>query len=284
MLETGAGGVRLFRVFALTALVALAAVAPSAAASRRVDIGGYRLNLRCAGAGSPVVILEAGAGDTLETWDWVFPDVRKLTRVCAYDRAGLGRSDASPVPRTSEGIVEELQALLSRARVNGPYVLVGHSFGGLNIRLYAARHPDDVSGLVLVDATPEDFPGQDAALMSPSEAEKLRTARGLAPRAFLAELDGMTESAAAVRVAKPTAAPVIVLSSGLSDGGPTMRALWTNLQRRMASSFPNGRQVIVDDSGHYIQFDRPDLVVDAIREVVTSWRLSPARGRPGSSD
>jgi pimeloyl-ACP methyl ester carboxylesterase len=266
------------------ALAALVAVTPSPAASHKVDIGGYRLHLRCAGAGSPVVILDAGAGDSLETWDWVFPDVRKFTRVCAYDRAGLGKSDVSPMPRTSEGIVEELQVLLARAHVMGPYVLVGHSFGGLNMRLFAARHPDGVTGLVLVDATPEDFPGQDVALLSPSEAEKMRTLRGLAPAAFLAELDGMELSAEEVRAAKPTAAPVLVLSSGLSGDGPSLRALWTRLQASMASSFPNGRQIVVEDSGHYIQFDRPEIVVDAIREVVTAWRRSPARGRLGSSD
>jgi pimeloyl-ACP methyl ester carboxylesterase len=202
--------------------------------------------------------------------------------VCAYDRAGLGKSDVSPVPRTSEGIVEELQALLVNARVGGPYVLVGHSFGGLNMRLYADRYPDYVSGLVLVDATPEDFPGQDAALLSASEAEKMRTVRGLAPAAFLAELDGMAVSAAAVRAAKPTNAPVIVLTSGLTGAGPALRALWTTLQKRMASSFPNGRQIVVEDSGHYIQFDRPEYVVDAIREVVTTWQLSLARGPRGS--
>ena len=281
MVLMGADGGRLIRGIALAAL---AIVAPSAAAARRVDVGGYRLYLRCAGTGSPVVILDAGAGDTLETWDWVFPDVRKFTRVCAYDRAGLGQSDAGPVPRTSAEIVEELQALLSRARVLGPYVLVGHSFGGLNVRLYAARHPDEVKGLVLVDATPEDYPDQGAALLSRGDAEKLRTARGLAPAAFLAELDGMAQSAAAVRAAKPTAAPVIVLTSALGDGGPTVRALWTDLQARMAASFPNSRQVIAEDSGHYIQFDRPDLVVGAIREVVTSWRQSTVRGPHGSSD
>jgi pimeloyl-ACP methyl ester carboxylesterase len=204
--------------------------------------------------------------------------------VCAYDRAGLGTSDVSPVPRTSEGIVEELEALLDRARVLGPYVLVGHSFGGLNMRLFAARHPEGVLGLVLVDATPEDFPGQADAMLSPSETEKLRTIRGLAPAAFLAELDGMAVSAAAVRAAAPTTAPVIVLTSELNGDSPSMRALWTRLQTRMAASFPNGRQVIVEDSGHYIQFDRPEIVVEAIRQVVTASQLSPARGRHGSSD
>src|SRR5258705_6270672 len=84
---------------------ALTSGAPARAAAHRIDVGGFRLNLRCEGAGSPTVILEAGAGDTLATWEWVLPDVRKTTRVCAYDRAGLGMSDPGPKPRTSELIV-----------------------------------------------------------------------------------------------------------------------------------------------------------------------------------
>jgi pimeloyl-ACP methyl ester carboxylesterase len=262
------------------ALVA-AAVTPCVAGSRRVDVGGYRLNVRCAGDGSPAVILDAGAGDTLGTWDWVAPDVRRFTRVCAYDRAGLGRSEPSPMPRTSDRIVEELRALLTRARIPGPYVLVGHSFGGLNVRLYASRYPDDVAGVVLVDATPEDFPGSEAARPSRAENEKLRTARAAAPAAFESELDAMLESAAAVRRSKPTEAPVVVLSAAHPDAPPSFRTVWSDLQKRLALSFPNGRQLIADGSGHYIQFDRPELVVTAIRDLVDAARAAQPRAAGG---
>jgi pimeloyl-ACP methyl ester carboxylesterase len=267
-------------IAAAIAVLACAASRTAGAASRGVDIGGYKLNLRCHGDGSPVVVLDAGAGDTLGTWDWVVPDVRRFTRVCAYDRAGLGRSDPGPLPRTSERIVDELHALLTRARVPGPYVLVGHSFGGLNVRLYAARNPGEVAGVVLVDATPEDFPDAVAVLRTRAENEKLRTALGMAPPAFRSELDAMPQSAAAVRAAPATGVPVIALTSALGDDPPSEHTLWAQLQRRLALSFPHGQQVIAPRSGHYIQFDQPELVVAAIRELVESARTARPVPKP----
>jgi pimeloyl-ACP methyl ester carboxylesterase len=247
--------------------------APAGAGARRFDVGGFRLNLRCEGEGSPAVVLDAGAGDTLATWEWVTPGVRKLTRICVYDRAGLGKSDPGPKPRTSTRIVAELHELLSRARVPPPYVLVGHSFGGLNARLFASRFPDEVSGLVLVDATPEDYPEIEDTLHSRGEREKLKTSRAIAPQAFADELDAMTESAASIRAAPvPPRLPVVILTAVHRDDSPEFRATWTTLQRRMAGAFPNGRQVIAEHSDHYIQFDEPELVISAIREIVASAR------------
>jgi pimeloyl-ACP methyl ester carboxylesterase len=257
---------------ALWVLIAAGAAAPCLAGSRRVDVGGYKLSLRCEGEGTPVVLLDAGAGDAADTWDWVVPDVRRFTRVCAYDRAGLGRSDPGPLPRTSDRIVEELSRLLARAQVHGPYVLAGHSFGGLNMRLFASRHPADVVGLVLVDATPEDYPGRDAELRSRDENEKLRTARALGAPAFRAELDAMVESAASVRSAKAIDAPVIVITAAHAEAAPAFRTAWGELQAKMAAQFSKGRQVVAETSGHYIQYDRPELVVEAIRELTVAAR------------
>ena len=255
---------------------------PTPAAAHRIDVGGFRLNLRCDGEGSPTVILEAGAGDTLATWDWVLPDVRKLTRVCAYDRAGLGRSDPGPKPRSSERIVAELRELLLRARVPPPYVLVGHSFGGLNVRLFASKHPGEVAGLVLVDATPEDFPEVEDSLHSPSEREKLRTSRAIAPPAFTDELEAMVASAASVRAARlPSGLPVVILTAAHGGDSPAFRATWSSLQRSMAASLPSSRQIIAEHSDHYIQFDEPELVVSAIRELVAAARgAGGSKGRP----
>jgi len=266
---------------AIVLLTMLASGLPAGAASRRIDVGGFRLNLRCEGEGAPVVVLDSGAGDTLGTWDWVVPEVKKLTRVCAYDRAGLGRSDRGPSPRTSERIVAELRQLLVRARVPPPYVLVGHSFGGLNVRLYAARNPLEVAGLVLVDATPEDYPGMAASLHSGVELEKLRTARSVAPLAYGDELDAMAESASSVRAA--TLAPelhVTVLTAVHRGDSPAFRTAWSALQRKMTESLPNGRQIIAERSDHYIQFDEPELVVGAIREQVWTARRRRATSPP----
>jgi pimeloyl-ACP methyl ester carboxylesterase len=257
---------------------------PISAGERRFDVGGFRLNLRCEGTGAPVVVLDAGAGDTLSSWDWVVPDLKKTTRVCAYDRAGLGRSDPGPRPRNSERIVTELHELLTRARVPPPYVLVGHSFGGLNVRLYAARHPDRVSGVVLVDATPEDFPAIEESLRTAAEREKLRTMRAAAPQAFADELDGMAESAAAVRAAPfPPQLPVVILSAAHRDDSEAFRSAWAALQRRMAGSFANARQISAERSDHYIQFDEPELIVQAVKEMVAAARARLSPDRRGSS-
>ena len=124
-----------------------------------VDIGGLRLHLWCTGAGSPVVVLEVGGSGNVLEWNRVQPEVAKTTRVCSYDRAGFGWSELGPNPRSAVEIVSELHSLLQAAHVSGPYVLAGHSIGGLFVRLYATTYSADVAGLVLVDATHGDATG-----------------------------------------------------------------------------------------------------------------------------
>jgi pimeloyl-ACP methyl ester carboxylesterase len=117
---------------------------------------GRRLNVYCVGRGSPTVIFDAGLGDSNRVWALVQPSVAVVTRACSYDRAGLGFSDPSPKPNTSANDVADLHQLLRALRTKPPYVLVGHSLGGMNVKLYAESHPADVAGLVLVDPTHED--------------------------------------------------------------------------------------------------------------------------------
>jgi pimeloyl-ACP methyl ester carboxylesterase len=122
-----------------------------------VDIGGYKLHMACQGTGAgPTVILEAGTGATSLDWALIQPQVSTFAKVCTYDRAGIGWSDASPKPRSAPVMVEELHALLERASLKAPFVLVGHSIGGIVSRQYAARYPGEVSGLVLVDSAHEE--------------------------------------------------------------------------------------------------------------------------------
>lgn len=124
-----------------------------------VDVGGYQLHLHCTGAnleGSPTVILENGLGSISSAWALVQPEVAQATRVCSYDRAGMGWSDSSPEPRDAQHIVRELHTLLQNANIPGPYVLVGWSFGGLYAREYAGQYSDEVVGLVLIDSTHPD--------------------------------------------------------------------------------------------------------------------------------
>ena len=121
-----------------------------------VQVGSIRMNIDCSGRGSPTVILESGSGGPSVDWLMVQPEVAKFSRVCSYDRAGYGWSDSGPEPRSSSQIARELKQLLQAAGEKGPYILVGHSMGGYDIRVYTSQYPNDVVGMVLVDASHED--------------------------------------------------------------------------------------------------------------------------------
>jgi pimeloyl-ACP methyl ester carboxylesterase len=121
-----------------------------------VDVGGYRLHLYCVGNAAPTVVLDALFPGTVSNWAWIQPEIAKTARVCAYDRAGLGWSDRGPNPRDGHRYAGELHNLLAKARIPGPYVLVGHSLGGLSVRMFADQYPDQVAGMVLIEATNAD--------------------------------------------------------------------------------------------------------------------------------
>src|SRR5688572_25463399 len=121
-----------------------------------VDVGGYRLHIYCTGEGRPTVVLDALFPGTVSNWVWVQPEIAKTTRVCAYDRGGLGWSDGGPEPRDAEQHARELHTLLSDAEIPGPYILVGHSLGGLSVRMFAAQYPDEVAGMALIEGTNPD--------------------------------------------------------------------------------------------------------------------------------
>jgi len=156
-------------LFAPVSLLLLAIVGGSyQAIASRVETQGYRhpgqlipagelrLNIYCTGRGNPTVVLDAGLADSLDSWRHVQPDIARFARVCSYDRAGYGYSDPGPMPRTSDRIASELHAVLESAGEKPPYLLVGHSFGGFNVRVFNGKYSDQVVGLVLVDATQED--------------------------------------------------------------------------------------------------------------------------------
>jgi pimeloyl-ACP methyl ester carboxylesterase len=294
-----------------------------------VDIGGgRRLWLECRGQGSPTVILISGFGNPGGAWTVlpdgvsppaVLPGVAAFTRVCTYDRPGTlldadppddrSRSDDIPQPTTTEAMVADLHALLTAAGVPGPYVLAGHSFGGLISRLYAATYPDEVVGLVLVDAfsegvraglTPEDWRTWTATNGVPSP-ELLQTYPGLEQTDINAAADAM-EHAAAAQPLRPM--PLVVLAAGrtgemtpdqgvaLPPGYPAaLKAALRSNAAYLAGLVPDARLVSATDSEHYIQAELPELAIEAIRQVVegvrhpdtwddlTSWRSPrPARG------
>jgi pimeloyl-ACP methyl ester carboxylesterase len=255
--------------------------------SGRYDIGARKLFLHCTGSGEPTVVFQGGL-----TTDWVEVQnrVARFTRACSYDPAnGLwGRSDPAPTPRTGKDIVADLHALLAAAKVPGPYVLAGHSDGGLFAQLYASEHPDAVKGLVLIDAVSKDYYARRIALLKrllPPAAWKvtMRQLRARAPALVDPEQIDMETSLAQTRAALAAAPlrpmPLFVLTHGRVDQPDTdprlSRAderLWQTLQDELAALVPNSKHVIAKRSGHVIQHDQPELVVKAVRDVVEAVR------------
>jgi pimeloyl-ACP methyl ester carboxylesterase len=288
--------------------------------------GDLTLNLNCQGQGSPTVILDSGLGVPAVGWDRVQAEAAKFTRVCSYDRAGYGWSGATAAPRTSAQIVKELHALLEAAQEKGPYILVGHSFGGFNVRVYNGQYPSEVAGMVLVDASHEDQvqrmpPGFKDFMKKATEEMKRQKSLGpllirfgvarfsqrhvasgpgvskefaeemrylqLQPKfleATVGEMSSFDESADEVRAAGNLGnKPLIVLTAGknvdasqLPPGLPKkdmddFRTIWVNeLQVKEAQLSTQGKRIIVPDSDHMIPFERPDVIVSAIREVCTA--------------
>ena len=151
-----------------------------------VDVGGYRLHIHCTGSGSPTVVIESGWGESSATWGWVQPEIAKITRVCTYDRAGMGWSEPSPFPRTARQFAKELHTLLAKANESGPYVLVAHSLGGYTVRVYAYDYPGEVSGLVMIDV--QDLPAADGAAPKPAPKPGRNSLPALMARVGLARL------------------------------------------------------------------------------------------------
>jgi pimeloyl-ACP methyl ester carboxylesterase len=285
---------------------------------KRVDVGGYKLHIDCTGQGSPTVVLESGLGDTYVSWRKVQPQIAKFVRVCSYDRAGLGFSDPSPRPRTSDVIAAELHALLQGAGVAPPYVLVGHSMGGYDVRLYASLYPKEVAGMVLVDASHPDqenrFPPELKNMEGSwrREAEFLEYTMPLGiPRLLgfcdeepvqraaecnfrsasegVAELKSFPKSGAQAAGTGPLGdIPLVVLSHDPDKPSadlpadlakPTNEA-WEKMQEDLAHLSSRGTQMIAKNSSHYIQIDRPDLVIDAVRNVVEQVRQTRTAADP----
>jgi pimeloyl-ACP methyl ester carboxylesterase len=166
----------------LTTVTAATRSGGAAPAGRLVDVGGHRLYIECTGSGGPAVILQAGLGASSSSWAIIAPAIAASTTVCTYDRAGHGRSDEAAGPQDGIALATDLHTLLERADVAGPYVLVGHSSGGPYVRVFAAEYPDEIAGMVLLDAQPTDafaalpdYPGfystfRTVATLSPSLA------------------------------------------------------------------------------------------------------------------
>ena len=277
-------------------------------------VGGHKMHIDCTGQGSPAVILESGLGDTYLSWRKVQPQIAQLTRVCSYDRAGIGYSDTGSRPRTSKVMAEELHALLRVAEIAPPYILVGHSLGGYNVRLYASLYRNEVAGMVLVDASHPDQENRFPLELKNMEGTWLREAEFLEytmpfgiPRLmglceeepiqraaecnFHTAREGVAELKAFPESASQTAAtgslgdmPLAVLSHDPEKPSADLPAdiakptndAWEKMQEGLAHLSTRGTQTIAKNSAHYIQLDRPDVVIEAIRNVVEQARAAPS--------
>jgi pimeloyl-ACP methyl ester carboxylesterase len=259
-------------------------IVPKGRSSGWFDIGGRRLFLRCTGHRSPTVVFEGGL-----TSDWYQLQNRlaPFTRVCSYDHPNRpwSRSDPAPTPRTARDFVADLHALLHVAHVPGPYVLLGHSNGGLFSLLYASTYPRQVAGLVLIDAVhPATIKRRLAMLkpiLSPEEWQAARLQMiTLLPRLLdLEQVDIWTserQTRRALRRSPIRPMPLVVIAHGHPEPDTPFVELeepfWQQLQRELARLVPGGRLVVATESGHDIQHEQPELVLDAIRDVVLAVR------------
>jgi pimeloyl-ACP methyl ester carboxylesterase len=274
-----------------------------------VSVSGHEMHLYCTGkaGGGPTVVMDSGLGGGVLDWQTVQPKVAKFARVCSYDRSGIGWSESGPSPRTSPQIVRELHTLLENAGVGGPYVLVGHSFGGANVQLYVSEYPDEVAGMVLVDsaldvrvldedlrdatAPPSPLLIKAAAPLGilrlvPSVGEESLPKRLAQQRSAIyngtRHLYAVADESATVQksVAEATDAapslgekPLMVLSAGARQYPSTKQAKRVDEQTNefeagLEDLSENSELVVAKNSAHYIHFDRPELVVDSIRRVV----------------
>ncbi|MEQ8492924.1 MAG: alpha/beta hydrolase [Gammaproteobacteria bacterium] len=293
----------------------LAALAMACGAAENAAPHHPRLHLECHGRGSPAVILDAGLGGSSLEWVYVVERLRKLTRVCTYDRAGYGQSEMGPAPRTSSRIANELYLLLEDSDVPPPYVLAGHSFGGYNMQLFARRYPYLSAGLVLVDASHPDQVDRFLApplglLTAPSSrygivrfsepppphellpepvrrAIRKRAGRWKTRRTLGNELLGFRDSALELKAAPPLGTlPLVVVTRGIPRGPidakrPLIEQLWLELQSELAAGSTASAHLVARRAGHNVHVEQPAVVAYGIALLVERYRRQ--RGVGGSA-
>lgn len=240
---------------------------------QKVDVGGHGLHLLVGGQGSPAVIFEGGFGTGIASWSTVQRDVAAFTQTVSYDRAGLGQSDLGPKPRSAKQVATELHAALQKAGVKPPYVMVGHSFGGIYVRVFADMYPKEVVGMVLIDPSQESFNDwlkkNLADRVKAGEANIAKASEGVR-----AEGAGVEISYAQAAVAKvPQGIPVVLLTATEDDSMPAdARKLWIEKHKEWLATVPGSKHIIAEKTGHFIQLQQPALVIEAIKQVSKPMR------------
>jgi len=261
----------------------------AADAVRMLDVGGHRLAFSCTGTGSPTVVLETGLGAESSEWAFIQRGIAEFTRVCRYDRAGRGASDPAPRPRTASQMVDDLHTLLRIADIPGPYVLVGHSFGGLLMRLYAQKYASSVCGLVLVDSMHEDqfdvfgpvFPSPSPSDPAPwREMRAFWTGGWRDPKSTTEGIDFVASLREGRAIKSLGAIPMHVITAASflnqplvppADRAP-LQQRWDHLQKTFLKLSSAATQSFVPTSGHFVQRDAPQAVIDAIKPLIAQAR------------
>jgi len=280
------------------------AMATGWANARLVDIGGRRLAFREAGHGHPTVVLEMGLGAAGNSFDRIALRIAEFTRVVWYDHAGLGRSDPAPRPRTITDLAADLQTLLHTAQIPPPYVLVGHSLGGLTVRHYQHLYPADVAALVLIDAAHERQRMRLLAALPPEAPDEppgvaqYRQAFGAHwadPMANDEGIDNIANSAIMQHCDPLGDLPLVVVSRGLAQTPAGLPAdlvvrreqAWRRMQCDLAALSSRSVHMIAQRSGHLMHQEQPDMVVDGIQQVLKLVRKhedqAPNAGSAGSA-
>lgn len=240
----------------------------------------YQVQTTRGGAGRYTVILESGFGTDLRAWRKVVPELAKVARVVSYSRAGYGASEPRPEPRTFEQSTAELEQFIAAARLAPPFILVGHSYGGLLVRAFAARHPEQVAGMVFVDPADERFNPALRKLDAARAAEDDRQFAAFVPPKFQAELkllQPVLDSGALPLAGKLPDVPAVVLTSVQQADKPMFFletpqavAVKQELHASFLHQFSDGSQVLTAKSGHNIQLDEPELVIAAVNKVIVA--------------
>ncbi len=240
-------------------------------AGKKLNIGGIELYYELLGEHheGPTLVFDSGYGVTLENWNSIKDEVSKFSRMFIYDRAGIGKSGMDDRPRHSRQSVENLRILLKKAEVKPPYVLVGHSLGGLNIRLFASTYPEEVAGVVLLDSSHED----QNKILPPLFTKEVQEAYY---NQFTLEgsLHEVEESLEQVRNKSFGNILLIVVTGGLQPfHTKESMAIWMKFQEELANLSTNKQHIIVEDAGHAIHIDQPDVVVSIIRDILSRVKV-----------
>jgi pimeloyl-ACP methyl ester carboxylesterase len=231
------------------------------------DVGGYYLRIECRGSGSSTVVFDSGLSQPRKTWGIVPGEVSKVSRVCTYDRAGVGESDRAGFVRTSEDVVRELRTLLEKSGEKAPFILVGHSFGGQNVRLFAARFPHETRSIVLVDPTHEnEYQSLNRFRTEEVQASDVELMRGDNPEG----LDLLTSQLILKNASEGPSVPATVLSSTVYEAStvPDEQKVRRELQLDIVRAVHSAHHQWVEGSSHFIQQDKPAAVIAAVRDLV----------------